>query len=208
MNDDNNFNVQRRNLMIINILILIYSTTSNSINKFKILGIEFELNQSFDLNYILLIAWIYFLFRYISTLSFKIHKKEIVLKEGLLGLKDFKVLSKQKTTYAHSIYHAARLIKIFPYFLFNKIFLDYFIPIFFAFFSIYQFITNKLLSTLNDSSTFFLSLGFLYLAVFILISLIPDFFLNSSRVYQLEKAKDFYKEKGKSKLRAENLKKK
>lgn len=207
MNDDNNLNIQRRNLMIINIIVLIYSVTSNTINEFKIIGMEFKLNQNFDLNYIFIITWIYFLFRYISTLSFKIHKKEIILKEEQLSLKDVKYFTRVRRDAKDIILHSMELIKTIPYLLFNKVFFDYFIPIFFAFFSIYFLLTNKL--QVSSSTTFSSTIGLLclvYLFMFIIISLIPDFAIKSSRNFKVKKTENFYEKKCKSKLRKENLK--
>jgi len=74
MEDKNDLSTQRRNLMIMNVLIFLLSITNKKIESFVLLNINFKINESINFinsfNDLLVIVWIYFLVRYSSSLFY------------------------------------------------------------------------------------------------------------------------------------------
>lgn len=192
MSDDNNLNSQRRNLIIISMIILVYSITANSIDKFQILGVEFIINQEFDLNLALILIWVYFLFRYISTVAFKIRTEKIIEKEQKQINQIVIAFSSNKINVQRVMLFLEKIV----YLLFNKIFFDYYLPVLFAFLSM-GFLLNNKLTVLQSFDIVIAFIVLLYLGVFVRIALSPK--------VKKQYAKDYYVNKGKSKLRQENF---
>lgn len=85
MMEDNSFNNQRRNLIIINCIMFIILISSMSISEFTIFTIPFKINEENSIltNYNILfeVAWIYLNIRYISTLIYKLNKEPVLFKK-------------------------------------------------------------------------------------------------------------------------------
>ncbi|MGA1931521.1 hypothetical protein ACH5BF_02175 [Arcobacter sp. YIC-464] len=85
MEDKNDLSTQRRNLMLMNVLMFLLAITDKDITEFKILNIEFNLNKELQFiesfNDLLVIIWIYFLIRYISSVFYKIMEELEFKKE-------------------------------------------------------------------------------------------------------------------------------
>ncbi len=86
MNDDNNFNIQRRNVMIINSIMFVILISNINIVDFTILNIPFKIkpDNSILTNYNIFfeVAWLYLNARYISTLIDKLNSENVLFKKN------------------------------------------------------------------------------------------------------------------------------
>lgn len=128
MQDKNDLSTQRRNLMLMNVLMFLLAITDKKITEFKILNIQFDLNKELlfieSFNDLLIIIWIYFLIRYTSSMFYKI-RYEAKLNSNNENFYNFKT---SKLHVNISNYLIQSLLK----FIFGKDSLDVF-PIFLAF---------------------------------------------------------------------------
>ncbi len=133
MYDDSNYNIQRRNLMILNVVMFFLAVTNKTIVDFKILNIDFSITQKImfinSFNDILFIAWIYFFARFFSSVLYSDQK----IKFEVRLLPGPKVYTSKiyMRIFNRSIAAVRRTILNVYAFCFNKNFYELFIPIIF-----------------------------------------------------------------------------
>ena len=150
MSDNNNFNSQRRNLMIINSIIFIMVISNTNITEFKILNIPFEIKKDNlileNYNILFIFTWIYFNIRYIATLIEKVNgnidmfknnikvnqltNNEITSAKELLNNKD--IIIKFFAIYFIILFSIFKILVKILIPLFNKAIIDYIVPIIYS----------------------------------------------------------------------------
>ncbi len=213
MEDYDKFVIQRRNLIIINCILIIFSFTDIKEPKFSFIGLTFNLNQNINLYTIIIVIWSYLLIRYLSTLSFKIYNSEINFKDKFrptisdkillhMPIKNIvlvKLLLPLIIIFIFLPLWCLEILILFSFYLFNKNIHEYIFPILFSLFSFSTFVVNNIK---------IIGIEYYQNMVILLIIIMIAGVINFGRALDnknIKKNSDYYKENGKSKKRKDNI---
>lgn len=159
MNDDNDLNIQRRNLMIINSIILLLAITEQKVDSFTIIGITFSLENKIEsFNNILLFVWGYLNLRYLSTFLYSlldINNNVFIPQDYFHKIFDELEDKRNKSNEEKSIFLVTFLVNIIDgllkmfisviNLLLSKNLYDFIVPVVFTLINIYIYFENALI---------------------------------------------------------------
>lgn len=154
MDDHNSFNIQRRNLIIINCILLILSFTNYNVSELSLIGLKFNLDKNISLHTMIIIIWSYIVIRYLSTFLFMIKNNEIKFKDNIsfdwnqelrihIPIKN-ELLARLSIPFILLVVGCIKIFEAFALYVLNKNFHDYIIPILFSILTFSVFTVNNI----------------------------------------------------------------
>lgn len=203
MDDHNSFNIQRRNLIIINCILLILSFTNYNVSKFSLLGLEFNLDKNISLHTMVIIIWSYIVIRYLSTFLFMIKNNEVKFKDNIsfdwnqelriyIPIKN-ELLARLSIPFILLVVGCIKIFEAFALYLLNKNFHDYIVPILFSILTFSAFTANNIKIIGNETYQYMVS----FFAIISLCAIVFFNKINFNKGDLVKKTKyiDRYKEK-------------